>query len=139
MPVKMLEVPVHQARVLLCNSKADAEDVLATWYLGDDEEFEAALKVLHGGAASSFERDGKGNYHLLYSPKKNTHIAHEAVHIGFMVFDNIGVNLSSENDEPLAYMVDHIIGAFYERKGWQGVKQFLKKEAARKRGKNGRH
>lgn len=136
MPVKMLEIPVHQARVLLCSTKADAGLVLATWYPDDDKELEDAIAVLTLSGASSFEADSKGKYHLLYAPRTPVHVSHEAVHISLFILEALGVAATSDNSEPQAYLVDHIVGAYFERKGWIAVETFLKKKQGKKRGKN---
>lgn len=137
MSVKLLDVPVHKARILLVNTRKDALELVKGPFYADENERQDSLQLMRKAVAISLESDGSVGWHLLYSRKKPQDIAHEAVHIGMMVLDNLGITITPENDETLAYLVDHIVEAFYAREGWMALDEFLTAEAPAKKAKRG--
>jgi hypothetical protein len=133
MAVKMLEVPVHKARILLCNSRREVTAIVKDHFYHDTQEIADTLGLMGSACALSLESDGKVDWHILYSTRKPHDVAHEAVHIGVMVLGSLGITISQENDEVLAYLVDHIVEAFLQKDGWIKLDEFLGKEAPPKR------
>ncbi len=58
---------------------------------------------------------GTDRYHVLLNKKLldiNT-IAHEAFHISYEILESLGIEVSKENDEPLAYLLGYIVEEIY--------------------------
>jgi len=135
MAVKSLHVPVHNASILLCDNKKEAKDIIQKYLYKDDSEVQDALTVARASCAFTFDSDGRVDWVLLYSPRNPVHIAHEAVHAAVSALEAVGVTISTETDEVLAYFVDHIVGARWDRKGWVPYAEW---EAAHQEGKKKR-
>lgn len=135
MSVKVLDVPVHKARILLCNSRRDAVKLVRDVMYKDPLERQESIELLKKASAASFESDGPVDWLFLYSRKKPQDVAHEAVHIGIMVLADLGIAITQENDETLAYLVDHIVEAFFDKTGWVPLEEFLASEKPVKRAK----
>ena len=138
MAVKLLEVPVHKARILLCNSRADALKIVKGHLYKDEQEVQDSLQMMKKACASSFESDGRVDWLLLFSRRRPQDVAHEAVHTGVMVLSDLGIAVTPETDEALAYLVDHIVEAFFKKEGWGKLEDFLLSEVPKPKRKQKR-
>lgn len=73
--------------------------------------------INHGAVTFTKEhKSGQIEYYIAFAQNELSVglIAHESVHLVSMIFKNIGVLLSYENDEPQAYLVQFICEKIYQ-------------------------
>lgn len=91
-----------------------------------------SLEDFHKADPSTVSRDFRGydaffwerkiGFCIVFIRYAESTLAHEAVHCAWAILDNAGVVVTSDNDEPLAYLVDRI---------FDKVQKHYKKEYAR--------
>lgn len=106
---KKYDVPIWNANVYFCET-TDLEELNKKfdfgfikndpdWRFSDYDAF-----VWHEKA-----NEGGHNYFLVIKPGvKDSHIAHECVHLAGVILDHRGVITNARNDEPMAYLVQHL-------------------------------
>lgn len=73
------------------------------------------------GCYDAFFWNRKIGFCIVFIKYSESTLAHEAVHCAWSILDNAGVVVTSDNDEPLAYLVDRI---------FDKVQKHYKKESA---------
>lgn len=72
------------------------------------------LQTTHGSKALTFRNHDKNGYsrYVLAFGKRCTpnHVAHEALHLVALLYEDRGVALDIENDEPQCYLLGWIVG-----------------------------
>lgn len=78
----------------------------------------------YSGTLDKYEVDGskiadscswvypKMHYHMMFRQKKHvcaSYIAHECLHVSNYIFQNAGIRLNTDNDEPSAYLVAWLV------------------------------
>lgn len=84
-------------------------------YIGDHKAYNKQMKKL-GYSEDVFLSDYKenakfwydGKVKVIFSPKNKYLILHEVVHYCINVMETRGIPINAENDEVLAYMIEHI-------------------------------
>lgn len=91
------KVPLFAGRIKVFFSLADfhAADPSTT-----DKDFRAY---------DAFFWDRKIGYCIVFLKYSDNALAHEAVHCAWAILADAGVEVTQDNDEPLAYMVDRIV------------------------------
>lgn len=117
MSVKLVRIPVHQATVLLCNTRHDTVSAIRAT-IKDKAEQDRNIAILNSSDAFSTEGDVPHRLQIIYSKRKPSDLCHEVVHIGVRVLSRLGIKITPKHDEPLAYLVDHLVDEYYKKSGW---------------------
>lgn len=96
--VKEFKTPLYGVPFVVCSSREAAAE-----YLGEDHFIEGA-----SACAGSFDIDGISHVLMIFD-SPNDHcvsvIAHESLHAAWDILHVVGVEVSHDNQEPLAYLV----------------------------------
>lgn len=101
--IKELEVPIYGSKVIVSfNSSA------LTKYLEKNHQVEHEIPEGNAGQATVYEYESGWRFHSIYIDKDLYNVgvlAHECVHCGWHILDDVGVDLDADNHEALTYLV----------------------------------
>ena len=101
------EIDVYDAYIHVYQN---IEELLLLFELLEDAEMARVLRRSQACAISMNDPRGQ-QWLLLYLPADadGPTVAHEALHLGFMVLEARGVPITMDEHEALAYLVEHIV------------------------------
>jgi hypothetical protein len=107
MKIKYFNIPIYHGYLVVILSD-DVNEVLKSVPLQAEEFYAHAV---------NYQFKGKEGYFVILNLNHSippSVIAHEAVHIGSMLFGNRGVVADFSNDEPFAYFVQWVVDRVME-------------------------
>lgn len=103
---KRLVVPIYEQALIISSDMDDLIKYVKRQYRCDLAPEVECLRGCEGWVLSLDHTNG-GMATVLYAQDLQT-LVHESVHAAWRVLDHVGVGLSADNHEPLAYLVDYI-------------------------------
>lgn len=120
MVTKLSKIPIYGTNlhiVITEDFMADIEEINKKYFNKFSEEDNVlGFSQQRGGSTLIIINVGKHKklFKKVYEVELIATIAHEAVHACNQIFNLIGATLDSNNDEPQAYLVDHIVKEIYK-------------------------
>lgn len=106
-----LEVPIYGHKINIWVTK-DIEKVCKQI----EAEYDLDLSNCYKSLGCTFTLEDDFNLGLILDDKKDINsLTHECVHLTYMIYDSIDVELNFENQELMSYMTGSLVEAIYEK------------------------
>jgi hypothetical protein len=113
--IKMIKVEPYGRKLWIVWNSSESE--LRHALARENDDYSAAYKFGKDSEGVTVTT-GKGHVVMRFHEEPNDPrlIAHESLHAAWGILDRIGVKMSDDSEEALAYLMDWIIGQVYETK-----------------------